>query len=134
MSRPARAMTMRRTRHAWAGIGSAALLAVGLLTGCSSDSGGPPASCAQTPNGTMLPAAPPATTPGDLSTAPEQASGYRTGMTPVRTRTYAAVTANPLATQAACRILSTGGTAADALVAAQLVLGLVEPQSSGIGG
>ena len=44
------------------------------------------------------------------------------------------VTANPLATQAACEVLRDGGTAADALVTAQAVLGLVEPQSSGIGG
>lgn len=44
------------------------------------------------------------------------------------------VTANPLATDAAERVLQTGGTAADAMIAAQTVLGLVEPQSSGIGG
>ena len=45
-----------------------------------------------------------------------------------------AVTAHPLATQAAYQILKTGGNAADAAVTAQLVLNLVEPQSSGIGG
>lgn len=39
----------------------------------------------------------------------------------------------PLATQAACKVLRDGGSAADALVAAQAVLRLVEPQSSGIG-
>ncbi|MCV7072548.1 gamma-glutamyltransferase family protein [Mycobacterium rufum] len=66
--------------------------------------------------------------------APETATGYRTGMTPVRTGRYAVATANPLATRAACEVLRDGGTAADALVAAQAVLGLVEPQSSGIGG
>ena len=44
------------------------------------------------------------------------------------------VTANPLATQAGAAVLRTGGTAADAMVAAQAVLGLVEPQSSGLGG
>jgi gamma-glutamyltranspeptidase/glutathione hydrolase len=55
-------------------------------------------------------------------------------MTAVRTSKYSIVTANPLATQAACSILDKGGTAADALVAAQAALGLVEPQSSGIGG
>lgn len=59
---------------------------------------------------------------------------YRSDMTAVRTRTYAVATANPLATQAACRVLRGGGTAADAAVTAQAVLGLVEPQSSGLGG
>ena len=44
------------------------------------------------------------------------------------------VTAHPLATEAAYKILNQGGTAADAAIAAQLVLGLVEPQSSGIAG
>jgi len=44
------------------------------------------------------------------------------------------VTANPLATQAGLDILEDGGNAIDALVAVQLVLGLVEPQSSGLGG
>lgn len=44
------------------------------------------------------------------------------------------VTANPLATEAGYRILQAGGSAADAAVAVQAVLGLVEPQSSGLGG
>ena len=44
------------------------------------------------------------------------------------------VSANPLASKAGADILKKGGTAADAMVAVQTVLGLVEPQSSGIGG
>ena len=47
---------------------------------------------------------------------------------------FMAVTANPHATQAAYAVLEKGGSAIDAAVAAQMVLGLVEPQSSGIGG
>ena len=45
-----------------------------------------------------------------------------------------AVTANPHASDAAYQILRAGGNAMDAAVAAQLVLGLTEPQSSGLGG
>ncbi|MEM9697599.1 MAG: gamma-glutamyltransferase [Pseudomonadota bacterium] len=42
--------------------------------------------------------------------------------------------ANPLAVQAGADVLAAGGSAADALVAVQVMLGLVEPQSSGLGG
>jgi gamma-glutamyltranspeptidase/glutathione hydrolase len=44
------------------------------------------------------------------------------------------VAANPLAAQAGLDVLRRGGSAADAAVAVQAVLGLVEPQSSGLGG
>ena len=44
------------------------------------------------------------------------------------------VAANPLAAKAGHDVLAAGGNAIDAMVAVQLILGLVEPQSSGIGG
>ncbi len=42
--------------------------------------------------------------------------------------------ANPLAVDAGLEVLAAGGSAADAAVAIQAMLGLVEPQSSGVGG
>ncbi|MGB5325276.1 MAG: gamma-glutamyltransferase family protein [Pseudomonadales bacterium] len=47
---------------------------------------------------------------------------------------FMAVTANPHASSAAQAVLADGGSAIDAALAAQMVLGLVEPQSSGLGG
>jgi gamma-glutamyltranspeptidase/glutathione hydrolase len=47
---------------------------------------------------------------------------------------FAVAAANPLATEAGYQILRAGGTAVDAAIAVQMVLTLVEPQSSGIGG
>ncbi len=50
------------------------------------------------------------------------------------TRHYAVAAANPLATAAGLQMLRSGGSALDAAIAVQMVLTLVEPQSSGIGG
>ena len=47
---------------------------------------------------------------------------------------FMVVTANAYASDTAKQILKQGGSAIDATIAAQMVLGLVEPQSSGIGG
>lgn len=47
---------------------------------------------------------------------------------------YMAAVANPYATEAAAEILAAGGHAVDAAIAAHTVLGLVEPESSGLGG
>ncbi|MDQ0325054.1 gamma-glutamyltranspeptidase/glutathione hydrolase [Rhodopseudomonas julia] len=53
---------------------------------------------------------------------------------PVHAQNWMVAAANPLATEAGAQILRKGGSAIDAMVAVQLVLGLVEPQSSGLGG
>ncbi|MGJ8590818.1 MAG: gamma-glutamyltransferase family protein, partial [Yoonia sp.] len=53
---------------------------------------------------------------------------------PVLAENWMVAAANPHAVQAGADVLAAGGTAADALVAVQTVLGLVEPQSSGLGG
>src|SRR5262245_38937352 len=45
-----------------------------------------------------------------------------------------AATSQPLATQAALEILRRGGTAIDAAIAANALLGLTEPTGAGIGG
>lgn len=93
--------------------GYVAAFAASLLTGCATQ-----------------------TTPQFTYTAPilpEAASGY-TAKPGWATKKFAVAAANPLATDAGYQILKAGGSAVDAAVAVQMVLGLVEPQSSGIGG
>ena len=55
---------------------------------------------------------------------PEQAGGKR----------FMVAAAHPLAVDAGYSVLKLGGSALDAAIAVQMVLGLVEPESSGIGG
>ncbi len=63
----------------------------------------------------------------------EVASGWHDSA-PVRARHFMVAAANPLAVDAGYAMLAKGGSAVDAAIAVQLVLGLVEPQSSGLGG
>jgi gamma-glutamyltranspeptidase / glutathione hydrolase len=72
-------------------------------------------------------------TTADTVIQPEIASKIRRN-TDVYTQKTVVASANPLASQAGLAILQAGGTAVDAAIAIQMVLGLVEPQSSGIGG
>lgn len=53
---------------------------------------------------------------------------------PVEAETWMVAAAHPLAVETGAEVLRAGGTAADAMIAVQSVLGLVEPQSSGLGG
>jgi gamma-glutamyltranspeptidase / glutathione hydrolase len=71
------------------------------------------------PDGTFLP--------------PEPPSGF-TAKTIAYTSKDMVTAANPLAVDAGVKILNAGGSAVDAAIAVQMVLNLVEPQSSGIGG
>lgn len=64
---------------------------------------------------------------------PEDAGGFTPKPPSVAIRHMAAA-ANPLAADAGREILRQGGSALDAAIAMQMVLTLVEPQSSGIGG
>jgi gamma-glutamyltranspeptidase/glutathione hydrolase len=78
-----------------------------------------------------------ATAPSNFSYAPpllsEAPSGYAEKPGWATTR-FAVAAANPLATDAGYQVLKAGGSAIDAAIAVQMVLTLVEPQSSGIGG
>src|SRR5258705_1658956 len=68
-----------------------------------------------------------------LGPAPETASGW-TPKQLAHAKRYMVAAANPLAVDAGLKMLDKGGSAVDAMIATQLVLNLVEPTSSGLGG
>jgi gamma-glutamyltranspeptidase/glutathione hydrolase len=65
--------------------------------------------------------------------SPEAASAH-TAKSKATAQQHMVSAANPLAVEAGLAMLRKGGSAVDAAIAVQLVLNLVEPQSSGIGG
>jgi gamma-glutamyltranspeptidase / glutathione hydrolase len=79
------------------------------------------------------PAPPPTATSTDTFLPPEGTSGFTPKQIAYTDRDMVAA-ANPLAVDAGVAILKAGGSAVDAAIAVQMVLNLVEPQSSGIGG
>lgn len=71
---------------------------------------------------------------GPLGEAARGALAAKTEGRAVTGKDWMVAAAHPLAVEAGARVLEQGGSAADAMIAVQAVLGLVEPQSSGLGG
>jgi gamma-glutamyltranspeptidase / glutathione hydrolase len=92
-----------------------AMLSIVLLASCGTGS----IPFIPAPEGTFLP--------------PEPPSGF-TAKTIAYSANNMVAAANPLAVNTGVKILAAGGSAVDAAIAVQMVLNLVEPQSSGIGG
>ena len=70
----------------------------------------------------------------DDPTLPEAASGYRIGLKAVHAKTFMVATSNAHASAAGCATLLRGGSAADAAVSIEAVLGLTVPEATGLGG
>lgn len=109
----------------WSVLAGLSLMVAGpLLSGCALGSHGP-----VPPSATAQPVAGVA----GAFHPPEPPSGY-TPKTLAFGQAGMVVAAHPLATQAGQVVLASGGSAVDAAIAMQMVLNVVEPQSSGIGG
>ncbi len=110
-----------------------AIFAALLLASCGGDDSPPPVdtSCqAIASDGTTVVVG--SGLPGDPS-LPEAASGYRTGLKAVYAKNFMVTTSNAFASAAGCAVLQKGGSAADAAVAVQAVLGLTVPEATGLG-
>ena len=70
----------------------------------------------------------------NLRANPEKYIGNNRITNVAKGNSFMVVTSDPAASKAAYEVLNNNGTAADAAIVAQLVLGLTEPQSSGLGG
>lgn len=97
-----------------------AIVAVAVLAGC------------QTSAKQSIEVSAPAPVPEPIAAATSKPADKPNG--PALASRHMIASANPLATEAGLEILRQGGSAIDAAIAAQMVLNLVEPQSSGIGG
>jgi len=79
--------------------------------------------------------APPATAQQATDAVAPESSTMRIGLrSSIQSENWMVSAANPLAVEAGANVLRRGGNAIDAMVAVQTMLGLVEPQSSGLGG
>jgi gamma-glutamyltranspeptidase/glutathione hydrolase len=137
---------MKRNLSWWALTPTALALTLLACGGGGSDSGGTPTTPAPVQTTppvavdnsclTSTTATPVVVGSGDAGdpAAPEPASGYVVGHKVVSAKTFMVVANHPLATKAGCDVLKAGGSAADAAIAVQAVLALVEPQSSSLAG
>ena len=109
-----------------------------MLGSCGNDDGGPPPVVAA-PAATCVALASDGTSvvvgsnlPGDPA-LPEAASGYRVGLKTAFAKKFMVTTSNAFASAAGCATLLKGGSAADAAVSVQAVLGLTVPEATGLG-